>query len=202
MVATTRALLTAILLAPLALFASQAVLQPEIQSIESVADYEDQLSAGCSLGCAIGWSYQTSTTLAASGAIRYGAINLGDASLSTAWVEGAPGYGVGEAITIIFGALPELGEGVGFRGLEIVNGYAKNEKTWRENSRVKRLSVALNGRFLFELDLADTRAPQAFSFKDIIIRSGDRVKLTILDVYRGEKFADTAISEINLYGAH
>jgi hypothetical protein len=64
------------------------------------------------------------------------------------------------------------------------------------------VSVSHNDRFLFELALADTIAPQMFSFKDITIRPGDRVKLTILDVYPGEKFDDTAISEINLYGAH
>jgi hypothetical protein len=202
MTVAKRWLVTAVLLLPGAPLASQDVLQPQVQTIESVADYEEMLSVGCSLGCAIGWSYQASSTLPASGGIRYGALNLGDASLSTAWVEGAPGYGVGEAVTIIFGALPEAGEGVGFRGIELVNGYAKNAKTWRENSRVKRLSIGHNGGFLFELSLADTIAPQAFSFKDVDVRPGDRLTLTILDVYPGGKFDDTAISEIHFYGAH
>jgi len=198
----TRTLLAAIALLAQPLSASQVVLQPEIRTIESVADYENELDVACSLGCAIGWTYRASSTLPASGGNRYGAFNLGDASLSTAWIEGAPGHGVGESITITFGALPEANHGVGFRGLEIVNGYAKNPKTWRENSRVKRLSVAHNGRFVFELALADTVAPQAFHFQDIRIRPGDRVTLTLLDVYPGDKFGDTAISEINLYGAH
>lgn len=195
-------LLTALLLLPVALLAQQRMLAPEIVSIESVADYEEQLAVACSLGCAIGWSYQASSTLPGRDAKHYAAENLGDASLATAWVEGVAGYGEGERITITFAPIPEHSDGISFRGIELVNGYAKSEAIWRANSRVKRLAVSLAGKTLFELALEDTMSPQAFNFRDVFIHPGDRLELTILEVVRGDKYADTALSEINLYGAH
>jgi hypothetical protein len=196
-------ILATLMLLPVTLLAAEnRILKPEIVTIDSIEEYEGLLESGCSLGCAIGWRYQASSTLPGQGANRYNADKMGDASLSSAWVEGAAEYGVGEKLTITFSTLPGHKEGIAFRGIELVNGYAKNEAVWRANSRVKRMSVRYQGKPLFELALADTMSPQAFNFEDILIYPGDHLEMTILDVYPGDKYADTAISEINLDGAH
>lgn len=195
--------ITTLLLLPLTLHAGESrVLKPEIRTIESIEEYEAVLADGCSLGCAIGWRYEATSTLPAQGAARYNADLLGDASISSAWVEGAADYGVGEKITITFATLPGHDKGIPFRGIELVNGYAKSKAVWKANSRVKRISVSLQGKHLFELSLADTMSPQQFNYEDILIFPGNQLEMTILETYPGDKYADTAISEINLDGAH
>lgn len=106
--------------------------------------------------------------------------------------------------------------------LRINNGFCKSEKLFKDNNRVKKalvtiyavpLRVAQVGTFAlepgpmrlkeFEIHIADTSELQVFDF-DAEIRpcadvegSADLfLRLTILDVYRGEKYDDTCISEL------
>lgn len=200
--ASGRIIALPLLLPALAIAADGRTLSGETFAIESVNAYEERLGGGCSLGCAIGWRYQASSTLQGQGNNSYAASNLGDARLASAWVEGREGHGEGEAITITFAGLPGDERSYPFRGIELVNGYAKNEPVWRANARVKRLAITLNDVPLFELALADSMLPQRFNFDDIPVKPDDRLTLTIIEVYPGERWADTALSEINLYGAH
>ena len=164
-------------------------------------EYEGLLEGGCSLGCAIGWEFATTSSLKSQAGNSYGAKNLGDYTLATAWVEGVKGHGVGEKITIIMKVNPGQKD-VSFRGMDIVNGYAKNKKSWSANSRVKTLRLYHNKKPKFLIQLKDTKIPQYVSFSEILINAGDIVVLEIVDIYPGAKYQDTAISEINLYGAH
>ena len=86
--------------------------------------------------------------------------------------------------------------------MDIVNGYAKNKRSWSANARVKTLRLYHNQKPKFLIRLQDTKIPQHVSFSEILINAGDIVVLEIVDIYPGAKYQDTAISEINLYGAH
>ena len=172
----------------------------EITDVD-ISEYEQMLEHACSLGCAIGWEYKCSSTLAPQNGNNYAGKNLGDSKLATAWVEGANGYGIGQKIDIVFQDGENL-KNIPFRGISIVNGYAKSDTAWKTNARVKTMKLYHNEKPIMTLELLDTRLPQEVSFGAISVSARDVVSLEILDVYKGTKYQDTAISEINLYGAH
>lgn len=64
---------------------------------------------------------------------KYGAINLTDADLKTAWVEGEPGNGVGQSVYI---SVP-----YDCRTINIFNGYTKSKTLFTQNNRVKNIKV-------------------------------------------------------------
>ncbi len=107
--------------------------------------------------------------------------------------------------------------------LKINNGFCKNEITYNNNNRVKKAKItiyevpliayedyrgtqALNEPFIMyetEIMLKDTMDQQSFSFNCFPKASFLEgrlylyVQLTILDVYHGEKYQDTCISEMS-----
>ncbi len=123
-----------------------------------------------------------------------------------AWIEGVEGYGIGESITFKFPkeAFEEakIEDKINFNGFIVVNGYCKNKQTWQDNSRVKRVLIAHNGRPLYEAKFHNSMNIQRVYFDNIYLKPGDTVKVTILEVYRGDKYRDTAISELVPTGAH
>ncbi|MGI5173057.1 hypothetical protein H0R92_05565 [Treponema sp. OMZ 840] len=103
------------------------------------------------------------------------------------WVEGAPGNGIGESVTIEFKTR--------IHGISILNGYTdiNNMKLYKENSRAKRLKIEDldNGTEFF----ADFEDKVYFNFIDFP-QSTQRIKITIAEVYKGTKYTDTCISAI------
>ena len=178
--------------------------------------------------------FTASSTLAPQGRFRYDAKNLlnnkhragGDRSV--AWSEGVRGHGIGEKVNMRVKTLvenPELDDKINFTSLMIVNGYAKNETVWKNNSRVKVLRLFVGDNYWCDLHLDDIIKPQIFHFtehfriypqkhgKEIPLkgnfitnnpnynnRYGYQLDLTfeIIDVYPGAKFQDTCITGIAL----
>ena len=140
--------------------------------------YESFVGDGNSQWDAI-WIYEekftATSTLAPSGNTRYDAENLrndklrdeGGGDRTVAWCEGVKGYGIGERITMSVrtkGACSENDDKVYFYSLMIVNGYAKDETTWKNNSRVKLLRLYVGDKHWCDLHLTDTIKPQLFMF--------------------------------------
>jgi len=171
--------------------------------IDSYEEIFIALNGGCSLGCGIGWDLEATSSLEPSGDNSYYPENMEDGKKETAWVEGMDDYGIGVRIVIVFEGLAEHIK-IPFDGLQITNGYAKNDRIWLLNSRVKRLMVYLNDKPKLTIDLEDSIYPQFVRWdRDIIeVASGDIVELEIIDVYPGEKYSDTAISDLALFGGH
>ncbi|WP_420455236.1 NADase-type glycan-binding domain-containing protein [Rubrivirga sp.] len=196
--------LTAFLAVPV--FAQVPVAKATVHTadwaVEELAS--DELFAGCSLACALGWEVVASSHLSPQGANRYDADQLDDASAQTAWVEGADGPGVGESVVFRLIGDPEHDVGaVGLWGLRVVNGYGKSEAAWRENGRVRTALLLVNGWPAARIELADTMLMQSVSLPDgPLVRAGDVVTLVVTDVYPGDLYEDLAISEIILDGAH
>ena len=181
-------------------------LPPDIRAISLGPVGDDPIGASCSLGCALGWEIESSSHQKQQDANVYGAGNLEDGIDKTAWVEGVTGQGIGETITFIF---PEdysqyhvSDEGVSFWGLRILNGYQKNEKVWKANSRVKKILIKHNSNPKYTVTLQDNMDIQEAHFKYFLIKPGDQVQIVILEVYPGEKYQDTALSELIPLGAH
>lgn len=163
---------------------------------------------GCSWYCG-GMHFQTaSSCLPDAGKNNYLADNVFDGNVRTAWIEGADKYGIGESINIHF---PVTGPQATV--CYLVNGYNKDEQTWKNNSRVQSLNLFLDDELIALVYLQDSRDEQYFILPDTIpnhkdptlyktmLFNDDSIKVSTLkfeirEVYEGDKYDDTAISEI------
>jgi hypothetical protein len=136
---------------------------------------------------------------------KYNVHRLDDGLVNTAWIEGVRGYGIGETITFTFTPKNFKAanlEKINFNGFFVINGYCTDKKTWKENSRVKRIRIEHNDKPHSEAVLHDSMNVQTIGLSTVWLRPGDTIKVTILAVYPGEKYPDTAISELMPLGAH
>ena len=112
-----------------------------------------------------------------------------DDDSSTAWVEGVDGDGLGEWIALI------KHDSVTLNKIEIHNGYKKSDKTYFRNNRLKTALIEFSDGSSFNYNFEDE-----YSKVDIIELpnpvSTYYIKLTIVDVYKGDAFQDTCITEI------
>ncbi len=110
-----------------------------------------------------------------------------DSRPGTAWIEGAEGDGVGEAITVAFY------EATAVSRLRVQPGYFKSPQVWAKNNRLARVTVTLSDGRQFEATFADEMREQSIPV------GGDpvwTVMITIEEVYYGGDNIDTAVSEI------
>jgi len=168
--------------------------------------FEEDFWDGCSVYCAVERSSvkaQSSSTLSPQGKYSYGAAHLVDGKRDTVWSEGAKGHGIGQSVTITENIKLHSDEKkIDYLSLCIVNGYIRTEDTWKNNSRVKEMTLSVNGRKLCELHLNDTMKPQYFDLSSLGIQTGSgksiSFDLTIKDVYPGDKFQDTCLTGVEL----
>lgn len=90
--------------------------------------------------------------------------------------------------------------------LYICNGWQKNPGTWREYSRIKRILVWNNDSMYCVIELEDTMCPQIVDILGFEIHNpehwqfempyGGSLKLEIIDVYPGDKYLNTGLSEL------
>lgn len=108
-------------------------------------------------------------------------------SVSPPWVEGVKGYGIGEYLDIDFKYASDE--------IQILNGFVdfSRKHLYRANSRVKKILVeSEDPKFAKEYELEDVvrytpvRLPEKTK----------KIRITIKDVYKGDKYDDTCISSI------
>lgn len=184
--------------------------QQRCRECEIAALYEgywEVVGNGCSWYCGGGLDTITATShLMPHNKISYSPRNIHDLSYKTAWIEGVPGYGIGESVTFHFPPQsPRITE------IIVVNGYVKSLRTWKQNSRVKKLKMHLNEKPFAILHLADSRQKQHFRFPPIGYNDREdydklseapwwTIRFEIMEVYEGDKYDDTAITEIYFDG--
>ncbi len=154
---------------------------------------------GCSWYCG-GQMYKVTSNsyLSEQGNINYKPDNVHDFDLLTAWVPDTTNGAIGKKINFHFKPLsPRVNK------ILIYNGYIKNNELFRANARVKKFKLYINHQYYATLELADTTAQQSFTIKPV--QSANKKKDLILtfeiaEIYKGDKYADVAISEINFSG--
>jgi hypothetical protein len=187
------------------------------KSWDRLSQAEEQLLTECPdtyeniwdiLGGGDGWynlggprKVKASSTLANQGAVSYKAENAHDNSYKNVWVEGVPGYGIGEYLEYSF---PQYGPRI--TSIIIVNGYVKSTGAFQNNSRVKKLKMYVKGKPYAILNLRDEIAKQVFEVEPIGTNYPDDfngedgvlwpIRFEIMDVYKGLKYDDVAITEI------
>ncbi|MEQ1755844.1 MAG: discoidin domain-containing protein [Micropepsaceae bacterium] len=136
--------------------------------------------------------YCVSSVLAPQYGFSYRPKNLFDGKYDTAWVPNTSRAtdGIGESLVIDFGP------GGTFRGLDLLNGYHKNESIFLKNNRVRQIEITLPTGKPQVFEIADGPDPMSFTLPQPVTVSW--VRLRIITVHRGSKYHDTAISEIRV----
>lgn len=172
------------------------LLEKHDETIESVWNV---IGSECSWYCGGGnYNIKASSYLAYIKDSSYYAKSANDLSYKTAWVEGKDCEGKGEYLEYFFkNKSPRITK------IIVSNGFVKSEAVWRNNNRVKMLKLYVNDKPYGILQLDDSRDDQVFEVgtlghnqngTDLILR------FEIVEVYKGDKFNDTAITEIYFDG--
>jgi len=120
--------------------------------------------------------------------LAYHPINLFDEDNNTAWFEGVDGDGIEEWVEFTFL------RSIDIQGIEIVNGYGKSQRLFEANSRIKTLSIVINGKREEVVSLKDTMERQTIGIK---ANDVSKIRFTIKEIYKGWKYEDTGFSEIS-----
>ena len=158
-----------------------------------------ELMGGCSMKCAFPWTVEATPS---HGSKSAKVTVLNDEKPSPAWTDSV---GVGAKITFFFPKkIPAEMEGnTPFYGLDVINGDWNTEESWKASARVKKARLSYNGKPLYDVNFPDTRRWLHINFDDIMVHSGDRMTMEILEIFPGKKpGSPLAISEIVLQGAH
>lgn len=170
----------------------------------------DWQAPGCSSWCAVvdfSQEAEASSTLR-SNSDRYAAENVLRQNRKFAWAEGVEGSGIGESVTYKQSCeYPfrcdednmEYWDGfMRYSEICIVNGYARDAKTWEENGRIKRLLMYAEDKPYAYLELEDTILPQYFHLPEDGIKVVNKDEITfrfvIEDVYPGSLYEDTCLT--------
>ena len=154
---------------------------------------------GCSWYCGGGpYKISASSHLQTSGKNNYISENSHDFNLFTAWVPNTNDGVIGQSISYYFSPnSPRINQ------IKIYNGYIKNSDLWAANARVSKFKLLINGQPKAILELLDLPSTQIFSIDPINSTESNQdliVTFEILEIYKGDKYDDVAISEINFNG--
>ncbi|MBY0753942.1 hypothetical protein K5V21_00600 [Clostridium sardiniense] len=136
--------------------------------------------------------YVSSTLQDQTGA-NYDPSNLIDGRSNTIWAEGAEGPGIEQFIRIDFNKNKVV------KKLYIINGSAKSKRLYYANNRVRILRLDFGDGEIKDFKLQD----DVMGEQEINLGKGIEtpyVGMTIYDVYQGNKYNDTCISEIRAVG--
>ena len=122
-----------------------------------------------------------------SGKYNYRMANLASND-GMAWVENRKDHGIGEWLVFDFSKPKSIRE-ILFR-----NGYTRTGKTFSTNSRVWEITIELSNGNSYRVAMSDNPDPQVFTLPES--QSVNWVKLTIDSVFKGSKYADTALSYV------
>lgn len=162
--------------------------------------YDDLYSEKCSWYCGGEVkSVTASSCLQPIKSFNYEGENAHDFNHESVWAEGADGQGEGEWLEYEFpGSCPRI------TTVNILCGYVKSDKAWRENSRPKAIKMYYMGKPYAILELEDSRTLQAFDVGVLGPHDDSapawKLRFEIMSVYPGEKYADTVISELYFDG--
>jgi len=112
---------------------------------------------------------------------------------SRPWVEGAPGDGIGEHLTL------DVEHPLPLDSIIIMPGYDKSGKPqlWWANNRVAKMKITLNGEHTFSVDIPDVRSSYPIIVKDYD-KPVKQIYMEIAGVHSGTKYQNTCISSIQL----
>lgn len=174
--------------------------EAERERIGDLTVFTDLYAGYCSWYCGgVISEVRASSCLKPQGRFTYEASHAHDFNHESVWAEGVAGQGIGEWLEYEFpGHCPRITK------VKILGGHAKSDKAWRANSRPKAIKMYYKGDPYAILDLEDSRTLQCFDVG--VLGPHDEaapawtLRFEILEVYPGDKYADTVISELYFDG--
>jgi hypothetical protein len=133
-------------------------------------------------------TYCVSSVLPSQFGNSYGPENLFKGTDAVAWVEGRPGQGVGEWITVEFDELRSV------NSIELRTGYQKSADIFSKNGRVRQLRMQFSDGESRTVMLADRQGAEIIRLDRAV--KAHWIKFTIEGVYPGKTYTDTAISKL------
>ncbi|HFI0452867.1 TPA: DUF805 domain-containing protein [Streptococcus suis] len=118
--------------------------------------------------------------------------NVIDGDRTTAWVENVSGQGIQESITLTLDGIYNISQ------MSIYSGYQLSDDIYYKNSRPARIRLTFSDNSYQELDINDQMGEQLIELPQSVNTSS--VTVTILKTYFGNKYEDTAISDIRFIG--
>ena len=164
--------------------------------IESVWNITE---GGCSWYCGGGnYKVNSSSELNPQGTNNYSSKSANDLNYKTAWIVSGKNAGINEYIEYHFkNKSPRI------TSIVVSNGYMKSDSAWKNNNRVKSLKLYVNNVEYGILELTNSKTDQEFKIgpfghntdgTDLVF------KFEILSIHKGDKYNDTAITEIYFNG--
>jgi Caspase domain len=133
-------------------------------------------------------TYCVSSVLPSQFGNSYGPENLFKQADGVAWVEGKPGQGVGEWVTVEFDELRTV------KAIELRTGYQKNADIFAKNGRVRQLRMMFSDGETMTLTPPDRPGAELYRLERPV--RAYWIKFTIEGVYPGKTYSDTAISRL------
>ncbi len=125
--------------------------------------------------------------------VSYSENNVKDGKVSTVWVEGEDGSGLGSWIELDLGGTQTVTR------LKLWNGNWYSWDFWNRHNRAKELELTFSDGSTQKFTLADEKVPEEISFPTPV--STSTIKIKIKGIYRGTTFNDTCISEVAVFDA-
>lgn len=148
-----------------------------------ISDYENYYSY-CDQ-----WVFVKSSSTLLGRTKPYHVKEIKDNDPKTAWVEGKADDGIGEWVEFTYDP-PVILERI-----SVINGYMRSETLYYANNRVKKIRISFDDGTHFDQVLKDGELkPQIITLPEP--KQAGKVRLTILETYKGSKYNDTCISEI------
>jgi hypothetical protein len=133
-------------------------------------------------------TYCVSSVLPSQFGNSYGPENLFKGPDSVAWVEGRPGQGIGEWVTVEFDDLRTI------NSVTLRTGYQKNADIFQKNGRVRQLRMMFSNGETVLLTPPDRASTEVYKLDRPV--KAYWLKFTIEGVYPGKTYSDTAISRL------
>ena len=137
-----------------------------------------------------------SSSLASQGKFSYTPEKMIDNDNTTAWLEAAKDNGINEWVQFSSDTEQTVS------GITIFNGYQKNSSTYKNNGRLKKVSISFSDGNSLTYDLPNQSYNESLNGVNISFESPVKttsLRISILDVYKGIHYTDTGINQINIY---
>lgn len=136
-------------------------------------------------------SVSASSEYPADGAMSYEAKKVADGKLSTAWVEGEDGAGLGSWVELDLGGEKDV------QKIKVWSGIWYSTDYWKRANRAKEIEVSFSDGSKEKLIIPDDMAVFELSLPKA--RKTSTVRFTLKGAHNGTTWSDTGISEIQVF---
>lgn len=163
-------------------------------------DYEMNLNADQNITKKLETTVGSESKAENLGDISFDAKNTLDANMKTAWL--TPNNGKNDLIEFVIDLEEVDVTSATLFSIAVFNGWRKDYQTWKDYSRIKKLSLTINDKPYAEVTLEDTYKMQTIDLEKMKLDKTRRYRFRfrILEMYPGKKHERVAISDVQFIG--